>query len=55
MANLRYKGHTYQHIVRPWKKGKGRNEVIKYPTGTRFDWERIPYTEYLEIKALANK
>ena len=33
MKNLKYKGFTYTVIIRPWKKGKSKYEVIKYKTG----------------------
>ena len=54
MANLRYKGYTYELIIKGWKKGKARYEAIKWQTGFRNFWERIPYEEYEKVK-LNNK
>ena len=54
MSNLKYKGYTYELIVRPWKKGNSKYECIKWINGFRNLWERITYNEYLQIKNLKN-
>jgi hypothetical protein len=52
MKQLKHKGYTYTVYVRPWKKGKARHEVIKYPNGYRNLWERVAYSEYLDVSKL---
>ncbi len=53
MAAFRYKGFTYELIIRPWKKGDAKYEAIKWQTGFRNLWERISYSEFLKIKSKA--
>ena len=55
MADFRHKGFTYEVIVRPWKKGKAKYEVIKWQTGFRNLWSRISYDEFLKVKSEALK
>ena len=55
MANLRFEGFTYQVIIKPWKKGNKRFEILKYPNGLRNLWERISKIEYDKIKKLSTK
>jgi hypothetical protein len=55
MKDLKHKGYTYTVYIRPWLKGDKKYEVIKYPNGYRNFWERVPYSEYLEILNLKNK
>lgn len=47
MATFRHKGFTYDLYVRPWKKiNKGRYEALRWETGLKCTWERIPFEEY---------
>ena len=56
MADFRHKGFTYEVIIRPWKKGKAKYEIIKWKTGFRNLWSRISYDEFLkEVKSEALK
>ena len=48
MKTFKRNGYTFEVIVRPWKKGKGRYEFIKWVTGFRNLWEHITETEYKE-------
>ena len=52
MKNLKYKGFTYTVIIRPWKKGKSKYEVIKYKTGFRNLWSRTNIDEYNKVSKL---
>lgn len=50
---ITHNGYTYEVYIRPHKKeNKGRYEAIRWKTGFRNFWERIPYQEYLKIKNL---
>ena len=48
---FRYKGYTYDIIIRPWLKGNKIYECIKWKTGYRNFWNRISYDEYKLIKS----
>lgn len=50
MADLVYKGYSYEVITRPWKSGKNRYEVVRWKTGYRNLWDRISYEKFLELK-----
>ena len=52
MKTLKYKGFIYSVIIRPWKKGNKKYEVIKRKVGFPASWERIYITEYLTVKNL---
>lgn len=52
---MRYNGYTYEVFIRPWKKGNAKYEALKWPTGYRNLWNRIPYEEYLDVKSKLNK
>ena len=54
MLDFKYKGFSYELIVRPWKKGKARYEAIKWQTGFKNLWNRITYSEYLSTKTKVN-
>lgn len=54
MKKFKYKGYTYEMIIRPWKKGNNRFEVIRWKTGFRNFWERISYNEFLKLKQQDN-
>lgn len=54
MKGFRYKGYTYELIIRPWKKGDSKFEVIRWKTGYRNLWERISYKEFIKIKEEKN-
>ena len=49
--DLRYKGYSYEVIIKPWKKGNKRYEVIRWMSGFRNLWERISYADYLKVKS----
>ncbi len=51
MAYFKHEGFSYDVYIRPWRKGKARYEVIRWKTGFRNFWERIPYDEFVRIKA----
>lgn len=51
MADFKYKGFTYELILRPWKTGKSKIETIKWKTGYRNLWERISYDEFEKVKS----
>lgn len=51
MADFKYKGFTYELIIRPWKRGNSRYECIKFKSGFRNLWERISYDEFLKAKS----
>lgn len=53
MMDFRYKGFSYELIIRPWKKGRAKYEAIKWQTGFRNLWERITYEEFLKVKLIA--
>ena len=55
MADFRHIGFTYEVIIRPWKKGKAKYEIIKWKTGFRNLWSRISYDEFLKVKSEALK
>lgn len=55
MADFRHNGFTYELIIRPWKKGKSKYEAIKWHTGFKNLWSRIPYEEYMKIQAEKTK
>jgi len=52
MKNLKYKGFVYSVIIRPWKKGNSKYEVIKYPIGFRNLWNRTNIDEYNKVSKL---
>lgn len=52
MKTLRHKGFSYSVIIRPWRKGKKKYEVIKKEIGNRSNWCRISIDEYLKIKKM---
>lgn len=49
MKSKRLKGYTYEVITKPWKSGNNKYEVIKYKTGFKNFWERVPYEKYIQI------
>ncbi len=56
MADFKHNGFSYELIIRPWRKGKAKHEVIKWKTGFRNLWERITYDEFMRLKSeSANK
>ena len=50
MSTFKYKGFTYNLILKPWKKGKAKYEALKWKTGLKCTWERISFDEYLKAK-----
>lgn len=50
MAKFKYKGFTYDLVIRPWKKGDAKYEALKWKGNLKFTWERISYEEYLKAK-----
>lgn len=47
MADFEYEGYTYDLYIKPWKKGKAKFEALRWVTGLKCAWERIPYKDYL--------
>ena len=50
MATFRHDGYTYDLYIRPWKKGDAKYEALRWKTGLRYTWERIPYDVYKEVE-----
>lgn len=55
MANFKYRGFTYELIIRPWKRGKAKYEALKWKTGFRNLWERISFEEFEKSRLEAGK
>ncbi len=55
MSCFRYKGFTYDLWVRPWKKGRVKYEALKWKTGLKCTWERIPFNEFEKARIEAGK
>lgn len=46
MKTIHRFGMTYKVIIRPWKRGDARYEVIKHPRNFPNFWERVHISEY---------
>ncbi len=46
MRTIHHNGMTYKVIVKPWKKGDKRFEVIKHPRNFSNLWERTTLADY---------
>jgi len=53
MAEFRYKGYTYDLWIKPWKKGNRKYECLRWKTGDKPSWEKIPYNLFLKMKKLS--
>jgi len=42
--------YTYECYIRAWKKGANKYECVKWETGYRNLWEKIPLDEYNAAK-----
>jgi hypothetical protein len=54
MKTIKYKGFSYSVIIKAWKKGNAKYEVIKREIGFRANWIRVSIDEYFRIKKLIN-
>jgi len=50
MAEFRYKGFTYDLWMKPLKKGNRKYESLRWKTGLKCTWERIPYELFIKMK-----
>lgn len=50
MAEFRFEGYTYDLWIKPWKKGNKKYEALRWKTGLKCTWERIPYELFVKIK-----
>lgn len=50
MAEFRFEGYTYDLWIKPWKKGNRKYEALRWKTGWKCTWERIPYELFIKMK-----
>ena len=49
MKTIRYKGYSYSVIIRGWRIGDSKYEVIKRKIGCKADWTIVSINEYRAI------
>ena len=50
MAEFRFEGYTYDLWIKPWNKGNRKYESLRWKTGLKCTWERIPYELFVKMK-----
>ncbi|GET28198.1 hypothetical protein SD074_04000 [Prolixibacter sp. SD074] len=50
MVEFRFEGYTYDLWIKPWKKGNRKYEALRWKTGWKCTWKRIPYELFIKMK-----